>query len=187
VGFLVRKRFALIMLAAAVAACDDGLGPQIWDATPDTFTLFSASRPDLLGHPSGFDFVGLASIRIEQPGAVSAWDIALTGQSALQFTPASGFTGQTSRAGIAVITRQTFETLTTAPDDTAAFTTQPVSIAAGSLLVVRTRRFACGYTTSVNYAKVKVVTADPVTGIATFAVVRNPLCNDRSFVAPKTD
>lgn len=184
---LVRIRFSLLLVVAAgLAACGDSTGLGIWDATPDTVTLFSASRTDLLGHASGYDFVNLTVVRVENPGAADTWDVLLSGNAAgpLQLVPASAFVGQTSRAGIATISGQTFDGLTSAPSDTSAFISQPVAIQSGGIYVVRTRRYSCSFSTAVNYAKVKAVAVDPVAGTARFAVVRNPNCNDRSFVPP---
>lgn len=148
--------------------------------------LYSASRTDLLGFPSAYDFVNRVVIKVENPGATGTWDVVLAGGAAgpLQLVPAGAFEGQTSRAGIALINGQTFEALTTAPSDTAAFSSQPVTIQTGGVYVVRTRRYACSFSTAVNYAKVKAVAVDPAAGTARFAVVRNPYCNDRSFVPP---
>ncbi|HUP89893.1 MAG TPA: hypothetical protein VM100_11095 [Longimicrobiales bacterium] len=182
----MRVRFLLLILAAvASGACDDALGPQAWDATPDTITLYSASRTDLLGFPSGYDFVNRTPIRVEAAGTVGAWDVVLAGTTTLQLVPAGAFQGNPSRAGIAVITGATFDALKEAPSDTAAFTQQPVTIANGGVYVVRTRRYACSFSTAVNFAKVKVVALDVAAGSARFAVVRNPYCNDRSFVPPE--
>lgn len=181
----MRIKLAMILTAAMVlAACSDPLGPQPWDATPDTVSLFTASRPDLLGFPSAYDFVNLTPVRIEATSAPGNWDLAVTGQGPLQFVPAGAFQGQTSRAGIATITNSTFEALAKAPTDTAAFTSQPVTLTQGGVYVVRSRRAPCSFSTAVHYAKVKVVSIDAASGLVRFAVVRNPYCNDRSFVPP---
>ena len=182
----MRFRFALLIIAAAAtAACDDGFGPQPWDATPDTITLFSASRLDLLGQPTAYDFVNRITIRVEQPGTANGWDVLLSGTSALQLNPASAFQGQNSRAAIATITNATFDALTEAPGDTASYSTNPITIQTGGVYVVRTRRYACSFSTAVNFAKIKAVSVDAAAGKARFAVVRNPYCNDRSFVPPE--
>lgn len=176
----------LAVVGSMAVACDDGLGPQVWDDTPSTFALYSASRPELLGFPSAYDFVNLQPTRIESPGSAGNWDVVLaTAGAQLQLIPAGAFEGQTSRAGIATITGQTFANVTSAPSDTAAFSSQPVTLQAGGIYVVRTRRYACSYGTAVNYAKIEVLTVNPAQGTATFNVVRNPYCNDRSFVPPE--
>jgi hypothetical protein len=182
----VRYRFTLVLVTVgALGACDDDLSLGTWDATPDTIALFSLSRPDGLGFPSAYDFSTRRVIEVETPGATGNWDVVLAdGSTALQLVPAGAFEGQTSRAAIATIPGQAFDDLTEAPADTARFTAQPVMLEAGGVYVVRSRRVACGFSTAVHYAKILAVTLDPVEGIATFAVVANPLCNDRSFIPP---
>jgi len=183
----VRIRFLLLLtIVAGLGACSDNLGPQAWNATPDTITLYSASRIDLLGFPSAYDFVNLNLVRLENPGSTGSWDVALTGGPAgpMQLVPASAFEGQTSRAAVATISGQTFEALTSAPSDSAAFVSQPVTIVTGGVYVVRTRRYACSFSTAVNYAKIKALAVDPAAGTARLELVRNPICNDRSFVPP---
>ena len=182
----MRIRSGLILcFAVALAACDDNLGVQDWDATPDTITIFSLSRPDLLGFPSAYDFANRRVISVETPGSANNWDVALgSGSGSLQLIPAIAFEGVDSRARIAVMAGSDFETLEEAPRDTAAFTAQPVSLQTGGVYVVRSRRVGCGFSTAVHYAKIKAVKLDPTAGFATFAVVVNPLCNDRSFVPP---
>lgn len=182
----MRYRFTLLLVAAAaLGACDDDLSLGTWDATPDTIALFSLSRPDGLGFPSAYDFSARRVVEVETPGATGSWDVALADLSAtLQLVPAGAFEGQVSRAGIATITGQSFDDLTEAPTDTSRFTAQPVALQEGGVYVVRTRRVACGFSTAVHYAKILAVSVDPVGGIATFAVVANPLCNNRSFIPP---
>jgi hypothetical protein len=182
----VRIRHALILFsAAAFTACSDNLGPQDWNATPDTITIFSLSRPDLLGFPSAYDFANRRQIQVETPGTAGAWDVALgSPNNTLQLIPAGDFQGIDSRARIAVI-NGSFEDLKEAPRDSASFTSSPIPLQTGGVYVVRTRRVGCGFSTAVHYAKLKAVTLDNAAGFATFAVVVNPLCNDRSFVPPK--
>lgn len=182
-----RFRFAVLLLvAASAAACDDQFGVQPWDATPDTITLFSLSRTDLIGKPSAYDFANRRHVEVEQPGSGGNWDFALGGTSTLELIPAPAFQGQAnSRAAIASIGGTTFEALLEAPADTARYTTQPVTLSPGAVYVVRTRRTACGFSATVKYGKVKAVSVDPVAGSARFAVVVNPYCNDRSFVPPE--
>jgi hypothetical protein len=183
----VRFRFALIFLAAVSAsACDDDLGVQPWDATPDTIPLFSLSRTDLLGLPSAYDFVNRRQVEVEIPGSGGNWDVALgEANGQLQLIPASAFDGQTSsRARIATVTGTAFTALDEAPSDTTRYTAQPVPLTVGGIYVVRSRRAACGFTTASYYAKIQALTVSNADGKATFAVVVNPFC-DRSFVPPE--
>jgi hypothetical protein len=184
----VRNRFALILMAAvAVSGCEDDFSIQPWDDTPENISLFSLSRSDLIGLPSGYDFVNRRIVEVEQPGAGGNWDVALGGTATqLQLIPAAAFDGQaTSRAAIAPITTTTYELLTQAPSDDAQYLTAPVNVTLGGVYVIRTRRSPCGFSTGVKFGKIKAVAVDAAQGTATFAVVVNPYCNDRSFVPPE--
>ena len=184
----MRNRFALILLAVVgLSACEDEFGLQPWDATPQDISLFSLSRSDLLGLPSGYDFVNRRVVEVEQPGAGGNWDVALAGTGTqLQLIPAGAFEGQAaSRVGIAPITGTTYEQLNEAPGDTARYLKGPVNVALGGIYVVRTRRAPCGFGSGVKFGKIKAVAVDAEAGTATFSVVVNPYCNDRSFVPPE--
>lgn len=181
-----RLSVLLIVTAAALsAACNDTLGVQPWNDVPDTTTLYTASRIDLMGQPSAYDFANLTPVRVEASGAADNWDVVVTGTGQLQLTPAGAFEGQTSRAGIATISGTSFADLKDAPSDTAAYSANPVNVTAGGVYVIRSRRVACSFTTDVYYAKVTAVTVDATRGLVTFAFVRNPYCGNRSFVPPK--
>jgi hypothetical protein len=174
------------MVAGGLAACETGLEPEPWNDTPVDVSLFSASLAGEIGRPSAYDVISNATVKLETPGSTGTFDIVLaTEGNQLVLIPAGALQGQNSRAGIATITGQTFESLLKAPSDTAAYASTPVPIQAGGVYVVRTRRFSCSFTTAVNYAKIKVLAIDVPTGAASFSVVRNPYCNDRSFVPPE--
>lgn len=181
------RSILILILAAFSAGCDDDLGLEPWNATPDTVSLFSLSRSDLIGLPSGYDFVSRRQVEVETPGSAGNWDVALGGTtSQLVLIPAASFQGQgTSRAAIATITGQSYSALLEAPDDTSRYSSQPVPITTGGVYVIRTRRAACGFSTAVRFGKIHAVSVDPAQGKATFAVVVNPYCNDRSFVPPE--
>ncbi|MGH7506984.1 MAG: hypothetical protein ACRELX_15110, partial [Longimicrobiales bacterium] len=97
-----RLRLAALIALPVVGACDDGFGPQNWDATPDTVVVFSISRPELLGKPSGFDMTRLEPVTIESPLGGVNWDFALAEQDGeFVMLPASSIEGLGSRAAIA--------------------------------------------------------------------------------------
>jgi hypothetical protein len=170
-----------------LAACDDDLGPGFWDPTPDTLTIYSISRPDLIGLPSAFDGVQLRRVAVESPSATGTWDFVLAEQGAnFVMVPASALGGAPSRAGIATIGTGALEDILEAPSDTAAFSALPVVIQPGTNYVLRTRREVCsGFGTGVFYAKLQAVGVDASNGTYRFAVVRNPYCNDRRLVPPE--
>jgi hypothetical protein len=185
----VFKLGRLLLLAAAVAsvaACDDETGLDVWSAVPDTITLYSLSRPDLINQPSAYDFINHLVLRVESPNATGNWDVAVRHEGTqLALVPASGFQGQQSRAALSVIAGSTFEELQEAPEDTLQFTTSAVPLTVGQVLAVRTRRAPCAFSTSVRYGKIKIVDVNPVAGTVRFAAIVNPFCNDRSLIPPE--
>jgi hypothetical protein len=179
-------RYVILLLAAAQAACDDPYGPRFWSDLPDTATVFSSSRIEHVGQPSAYDFIDLRGVPIELPGITGQWDVALADvNGALALVPAGEFDGITSRAGIAVFPNAVLDDITTAPRDTAAFRMTAVAVEPATVYVIRTRRASCGFgTTGVRYAKLRPIEIDALNGTLRFEVVRNPYCNDRSFIPP---
>lgn len=182
------NHFLLIsVLGMTGAACGDGFGPRLWDATPDTVLIYSLSRPELLGLPSAYDAIQLRRVLVENPVATGTWDIALGEQNG-QFVmlPAAVLTGVTSRAGIATIGGGALEAVREAPADTTRFSTVPVPIQPGTIYVLRTRREQCpGFGNGVRYAKLHALSIDETAGAFRFAIVRNPYCNDRALIPPE--
>jgi hypothetical protein len=178
-----------LLLAVACTACGDSFGPRFWDPTPDTVVVYSLTRSELLGRPSAFDAVLLRRVLLESPGATNAWDFALTEDGTGFFmAPAGAFDGIDSRAGIATMGPGSLEELREAPRDTARFSAAPVAIEPGTIYVLRTRRESCaGFGTGVFYAKLEAIEIDAIAGSYRFAIVRNPLCNDRALVPPEDD
>jgi hypothetical protein len=186
-SFKLARLFLLCAAAASMAACDDDLGLDDWTSSTDTITVFSLSRPDLLGQPSAYDFVTKVVVRVETPSTTGdlRWDVALLDEAGqLALVPASGFQGQVSRAGLVPITNTTFEALDEAPDDTAAYQAVPRIVQPGQIYVVRTRRAGCGFGTGVRFGKIQIISVDPAAGSIRFASVVNPLCNDRALIPP---
>jgi hypothetical protein len=182
-----RHRILLVFAALLVAACDDPFGPEFWSDRPDTTQLYSAARPELAGLPSAFDFVELVRYRIESPAATGSWDLALSEKDGgFVMIPAGSFEGIESRAGIAVTSATDLADVLEAPRDTAAFVRQPVPLTLGTVYVVRTRRASCGFTAGVRYAKFRAIEMDLAAGTMRFEFVRNPYCDNRSFVPPES-
>lgn len=180
------KLARLLLVGAAalpIVACDDDLGLGEWTDTPDTTTIFSLSREDLIGRPSAYDFINHLLVEVESPGATGNWDVALRHEgSQLALVPAGGFEGQVSRAGLALMTGTTFEELREAPDDTARYTTRPVLIQPGQVYAVRTRRAPCSFSNAVRFGKLKIIDVNPELGTVTFTSIVNPFCNDRDLI-----
>lgn len=180
------KTTAFLLIAAiALAGCDDGLGPIVWDDTPDTTMIYSLSRPELIGQPSAYDFVFQRRVAIEAPGESGKWDVVLAEKDdGFVVIPSSWFPGLSSRSGIGrVVGVTSLEEVTKAPGDTAFYRREPVPLAVGGVYVVRTRTDQCfPFGAAATYAKLKVISIDTVVGAATFASVHNPYCNNRNLV-----
>lgn len=183
-----RLRFFAPFLAVALGACNDQFGPRFWNATPDTVVMYSASRAEYLGFRSALDIATdpVATLPIEAPGLTGNWDVALADDAGgLAFVPAIAFDGF-SRARIAVMPAGTvFDELERAPSDTIAYTATAVQLQEGRVYVIRSRRAPCGFNAGFRYAKVMPVEIDNAAGILRFAIVRNPYCDNRSFVPPE--
>jgi hypothetical protein len=183
----------LVVLATLLllGACDDPFGPLEWDATPDTATIWSASRAELVGQPSGFDFaLSVVPVHIETAGGTDAWDVVLIDAGGrLALAPASYFTGQGKRSAIAPRAGATLAEVRRAPSDTTDYLRTPVPLESGTVYVVRTRVAICegGYSTGTRYAKIRPLTIDEQAGSFTFELVRNPYCSNRNFVPPNSD
>jgi hypothetical protein len=191
-GRIVHRLKRLIPLAVLiVAACDDPFGPQRWDATPDTVTLFSASRAEYIGRVSAVDIVSqpfVSPLPIEAPGLTGNWDFALTdSDGGLSLVPASAFAGLESRARIGVLPNSTLEEVMQAPRDTTEFGVAALPLVAGSVYIVRSRRASCfgGSASGFRYAKLRPVEINVAAGTFRFEIVRNPICDNRSFVPPE--
>lgn len=183
----VNKRL-LLLLVPIVAACDDGLGPQFWNATPDTMVIHSASRSEYLGIPSAIDVTAdpILPLPIEASGVTGNWDFMLAEDAGgLLLVPASVLPAIDSRARIAVLQGQDFDSLNEAPRDTALYSAAAVQLRPNTVYVIRSRRSNCGFSTGYRYAKLKPVDINATLGTLRFAIVRNPYCDDRSFVPPE--
>jgi len=171
-----------------LSACSDPFGPLSWDATPDTATIWSASRVELVNQPAGFDFaLNAVPVYIESASATDNWDLVLVDEGGqLAVAPASYFAGQGSRAAIAVRPNSTLEDVTRAPSDSSAYVRAPVLLQAGTVYIIRTRTAVCegGYSTGTRYSKIRAVAIDQQAGSFTFELVRNPYCSNRSFTPP---
>jgi hypothetical protein len=189
-GGSVHRLKRLIPLAVLiVAACDDPFGPALWDATPDTLLIYSASRPEYIGRASALDItsVPIAALPLESPGVTGNWDVALTEVAGgLALAPASAFPGLESRARVGVLMDRTLDDVPQAPRDTTAFTAEPLLLREGDVYLLRSSRSSCGgVSCGFRYAKLRAVAIDVAAGTFRFEIVRNPYCDQRSFVPPE--
>ncbi|HEX7118888.1 MAG TPA: hypothetical protein VF212_08880 [Longimicrobiales bacterium] len=180
-----------LLVAPALAGCEDPLEPRPWSDEPTEAQLWSIDRPELMGLPSAFDFTLGRSIVLEDPDASANWDVALTDtEDGLAFTPAGAFPDIDSEPAVAVITGTSFEDLLEAPGDLDTYVrTEPVPLVAGGVYVVRSRRIGCSIFVGSGhmYSKLRVLELNPDEGTVRFEFVTNLNCNDRSFVPPESD
>lgn len=176
------------LVAVALGACGDSSGPTFWDATPDTLLMYSASVPEYIGLRSALDVVAspVRAVPIETSGVTGQWDVALVHDGgSLALVAASAFEGLSSRSAIAVLDGAVFADVDRAPSDTAAYTAESVPLRSTAVYIIRSRRGPCGFTNGFRYAKLHPIEIDVTAGTFRFAIVRNPYCDDRSFVPPE--
>lgn len=187
-GYVRSSRRLTLLLILVLAACDDPFGPAVWDATPDTMLLYSASRAEYLGFPSALDItsVPVQPVPLEAPSVTGNWDLALLDNAGgLALAPSGAFAGLESRARIAVLANRTLDSVTQASRDTTTYTADPVQIELGNVYVVRSRRASCGISSGYRYAKLRPVEINVAAGTYRFEIVRNPYCDNRSFIPPE--
>lgn len=188
--FVHRLRLLVPALVLAVAACDDPYGPGFWIATPDTMVMYSASRAEYIGFRSALNIASdpVTALPIEAPGLTGSWDVAVADHEGggLALVPAAAFDGLSSRARVAAMPAGlSFADVEQAPRDTAAYSAQAMRLEQNRVYVIRSRRAPCGFTSGYRYAKVMPVSVDEAGGVLRFVIVRNPYCDDRSFVPPE--
>ncbi len=183
-----RNLLPLLTLVTALAAvgCNDTTGLNNWDATPDTVTLYSASRAELSGLQSGFDFTSPRAVIVESVSTAEGFDFVVTDQGgSFLLMPSGALLAQSNRAGLAKVPATDLTSIRQAPSDTAAFEQKvAVPVQPGDFLVVRSRRVSCLLSTASYYAKMQVLAVDPVGGTLRFAYARNPFCSNQSLVPP---
>ncbi len=178
--------FFLPLVVVAAAACNDNLGPTAWSDLPDTVTLYSASRANLIGKPSGFDFTAPRAVVVESASEAQSFDMMLTDQGgSFSLLPSGVVLGSANRAGLARVTADSLHAIRQAPTDTAAFVqTAPVPVHVGDFFVARSRRVSCVLTTGSYYSKLQILAVNADSGTVKLAFARNPYCGDTSLVPP---
>ncbi|MCE2455108.1 MAG: hypothetical protein J4G12_04715 [Gemmatimonadetes bacterium] len=174
--------FALV----APGACDDDPFAIPWEEAPDTVTLYSLARPELNLH-SAFNFTSRRRVTVEAPLATGVWDMAVdTRGGAIVLLPPGALGVYAARARIATLNGVSFDEVTEAPIDTAAYVSrEPVPVAMGNIYVVRTNQQTGVFGAQcVYYAKLEPLVIDPGGGTLTFVFDSNPVCNDPRLVPP---
>ncbi len=178
-----RLLVGLLLLAATAPqlACD-AFEPT-WFAVQDLVLLHSLARPEFIGMPAAYDFVGQQAVIVERPKTREPFDfdVAVTEiQGEFHAMPAGMFEWFDIRPGIAVDSSGiNFEDMIQAPRD-GYVTEETVPLRKGWVYAVRSRRDFRGCN---MFGKFEVLDLDPA-GIVEIRAIRNPLCNDRNLVPP---
>ncbi len=188
-GAFVSGLGAVLLLTSLslTAGCEDDIFKIDWAANPDTVILYSLARPELNLY-SGFDFLSRSGVRIESPGAVGEWDLALdTWDGELVFLPPGAIGVDNSTAGIAPMGSMDFQDLKRAPRDTTLYVrSDPVPVDVGDLYVIRSRRAPGSFGSICNYyGKLVPLAIDPQEQTVTFYFDMSPVCNDRKLTPTK--
>jgi hypothetical protein len=173
--------------ASFAAGCSDPASVITWNGAADTVTIYSASRPELAGRISGFDFVNGYRVAIDAPATAGSFDIALIDAGgSLALVPNGVLEGRTNGAGLYAAT-DPFESLVEAPKDTLLYKrTGTFPLPRGQSYVIRSRDSSCsGVGSGFFYSKLQVLNVDVQRGTATFQWVRDPFCDDRRLVPKK--
>lgn len=184
-----RPVFASLAVTALVlvflAACDDDPLAVRWVESPDTVRLYALSRtePNLY---SGFDFHPRMPVQIESLSTGGNFDLAIdTAGGEFVWLP-PGALGISSRAGIATLEGETFESVIRAPGDTAQYATRvPVPVRTRTTYVIRTRGHSGLFGINCNYyGKIEPLAIDFASGWVLFQFDVSPACNNRDLIPP---
>jgi hypothetical protein len=176
---------ALVGLSLVAVACEDDPFALSWENLPDTAMIYSRARPELY-LPTGYNFVSRSPVLIESPTFSTRWDLILdTVEGEMVFLPPRTF-GVVSTAGIAPLGAVVFEEVGQAPSDTTDYVRdQPVPVVEGHVYVIRTHQEPNNFgQLCVFYAKMEPLVADVDAGTLEFLIDTNPICNDRTLIAP---
>jgi hypothetical protein len=179
-----------LSFAGLLAACEDPNAGLLDPALVTDTVEIAAPAAGGPARASALDLTTLTQRFPEQASDAASWDLALRirdGQIA--FVPAGVFglldpvTRGPSRAGVTEpLTDGALETLREAPNSTSYETKAPIDLQTGSVYAARSRGISCGFTQSFTFAKFKVLSLDPTTGVARLAITVNRNCGDVRLV-----
>ncbi len=172
-------RSCALVLTLTFGACDDPFAAllQPVDETPGEVTLVDF-RTGALQDPSAFDLLFQVVVRVDQSGQ---WDFAYVvtdGQQ--QLLPFGALADSLTDAGLQQVS-DSFEGLEDAPEE--GYTIgEPVTIAEGDVLAVRSRSDSNSFIFCRRYGKIEILDIDADLGHLTFRFLINPNCEDRVLV-----
>ena len=179
-----------LTFAGLLAACEDPNAGLLDPALVTDTVEIAAPTASGASLASALDLTTLTLRFPEQAADAASWDLALRlrdGQ--LAFVPAGTFglrdpaSGGLSRAGVTnPLAGITLETLREAPSSSSYVTDAAIALQAGSVYAARSRGISCGFTNAFTFAKFKVLSVDPATGVASLAITVNRNCGDVRLV-----
>lgn len=179
------RLLSLALLGVVLSACGDDPFVLRWQENPREATLFSLDRPEL-NRPQAFDMLQGRRVIVQSAQEAGGWDFAVDRQDGeMVFLPPRTL-GLVSTAALAAFPNVSFDELTEAPADTAAYISrEPVPIRTGSLYVVRTHQQPGAFGQfCLYYGKLEPLEVNPETGTVRFLYDTSPDCNNRSLVPP---
>ena len=172
-------RFCALILAFALVACDDPFAALLNPVaeTPGEVMLVDF-RTGALQDPSAFDLLFQIAVRVDQ---TSQWDFAYVVTDAQhQLLPFGALADSLTDAGF-VRVQESFEGLEEAPEEGYTIA-DPVTIAEGDVLAVRSRNDSNSFIFCRRYAKIEILDIDAELNHVTFRFLVNPNCEDRVLV-----
>jgi hypothetical protein len=171
---------AAVFAASSLGACGDD--PLLGDVqlSTDTVTL---TVPGAVGTPSALDLARTTSpfTLLRRPELVqdaAEWDVALRSTAGgLRFLPFDQPGSPYRGAGIRTSTED-YDTIEEAPRATGAYGGEAVPVTVNGVYLFRSRQYPTSGGLCVNYARAKVLAADPAAGTARVAIVINRNCDD---------
>lgn len=162
-------------LAAALAACDDPFAEFLLDVpTTSSDAMLFDFTTGRLQDPPAFDAIGDRVVRVDQ---TTQWDFLFRIESGTpELLAFSAIADSLSEAGL-IKSTQAFEDVTDAPED-GYENRNPIPVAIGDVLIVRSRRNRTSIFICSQYMKLEVVDVDLPGGTLMFRYLRNPNCGD---------
>lgn len=167
-----------LLIIATVASCSDPFEPFLTPVpAPEEIVLHDFKTGDLLD-PAAFDLFNRSAIRTDQS---TSWDFVFAVDPVLGPTlqARGSVVGEESDAGIQPSDLE-FDVLIMAPES--GYTkSEPVPIAEGLVLVVRSRQTLAFRTRCRVYGKLEIMSIEGTPTTATIRYVINPNCEQRNI------
>lgn len=169
-------RILALVVMSALAACDDPFEALLIDVpeNPVEVSLVDfVTGP--LQEPSAFDVIFTRPARVDQ---TNQWDIlySVTAEGVHQLLPFGVLADSLTDSGLQHVS-ESFEGLEEAPSEDYTID-QPVAIAEGDVLALRSRADPNSFIICRRYAKIEILEIDATAKRVTFRALGNPNCED---------